>query len=218
MHYITALLKKAETEIMPFFSIDGITPVVDRTSYVHPSAVVIGDVIIGKHCYIGPLASLRGDFGPIVIDDGVNIQDNCTLHSFPDVTVRLEQYAHIGHGATLHGCVIRTGAMIGIGATIMDKADIGERSFVGAHSFVKTGDHLPGESMIFGTPAKVVRALSPDEIDWKHRGTEAYIDLAQRSLSSCVEVQPDRQINEHRKTLDIKNAVKPKQDEVAVKQ
>lgn len=202
---------------MPFFSIDGVTPVVDRTSYVHPSAVVIGDVIIGPNCYVGPLASLRGDFGPILIEHGVNIQDNCILHSFPEVTVHLEPYAHIGHGATLHGCIIRKGAMIGIGATIMDKAEVGERSFVGAHSFVKTSDRLPSESMILGTPAKVVRELTEEEMLWKHRGTEAYIDLAQRSLASCVEVQPDQQIAANRRTLQIKNAVRPKQDEVTLK-
>jgi phenylacetic acid degradation protein len=201
---------------MSFYSIDGVTPVIDRTSYVHPSAVVIGDVIIGKHCYIGPLASLRGDFGPIVIEDGVNIQDNCILHSFPDVTVYLEKFAHIGHGATLHGCIIRQGAMIGIGATIMDKAEVGQQSFVGAHSFVKTADKLPAQSMIFGTPARVVRPLTEEEMEWKHRGTEAYMDLARRSLESCVTVKPDNTVSPDRKTLLIKNAVRPKQDEVPV--
>lgn len=197
---------------MPFYRLDGVTPVVDPSSYVHPTAVIIGDVIIGPHCYIGPLASLRGDFGPIRLGHGVNIQDACVVHSFQDLTVQVDDYAHIGHGATLHGCQIRSGAMVGMSATVMDKAEIGERCFVAAHSFVKTGDRFEAGQMIMGTPAKTVRALAEEEMAWKHSGTEAYIELADRCLRSCVETAPLSQVEENRPSIHFETKVATKQD------
>lgn len=199
---------------MPIYRLAGVTPVIHPSAYVHPTAVIIGDVHIGPKCYIGPLASLRGDFGPIHLGEGVNIQDCVVVHSFQDITVIVEDYGHIGHGATLHGCVIRTGALIGMGATIMDKAEIGARSFVGAHSFVKTGDQMPAESMILGTPAKVSRPLSEQEMTWKHSGTEAYMALAEISLESCVECSALTEAEPNRKTIRVGKKVKPKQDTV----
>ena len=199
---------------MPIYRLAGVTPVIHPSAYVHPTAVIIGDVHIGPRCYVGPLASLRGDFGPIHLGEGVNIQDCVVVHSFQDITVIVEDYGHIGHGATLHGCVVRTGALIGMGATIMDKAEIGERSFVGAHSFVKTGDKMPAESMILGTPAKVSRPLSEQEMEWKHSGTEAYIALAEVSLASCVETSALTQAEPNRKTIQVGKKVKTKQDTV----
>ena len=199
---------------MPIYRLAGVTPVIHPSAYVHPTAVIIGDVHIGPRCYVGPLASLRGDFGPIHLGEGVNIQDCVVVHSFQDITVIVEDYGHIGHGATLHGCVVRTGALIGMGTTIMDKAEIGERSFVGAHSFVKTGDKMPAESMILGTPAKVSRPLSEQEMEWKHSGTEAYIALAEISLESCVETSALTQAEPNRKTIQIGKKVKTKQDTV----
>ncbi len=200
---------------MAFYRLDGVTPVVHPTSYVHPTAVVIGDVIIGPNCYIGPLASLRGDFGPIHLGTGVNIQDNCVVHSFQDITVVVEDYAHIGHGATLHGCHIKSGVLVGMGATVMDKAVVGERSFVAAHSFVKTGDQFEAEKMILGTPAKAVRDLAEEEMHWKHSGTEAYIELAKRCLHSCVETAPLSAPEENRARITFSTKVETKQDTLA---
>ncbi|QJD71498.1 transferase hexapeptide repeat family protein [Marinobacterium sp. LSUCC0821] len=202
---------------MPVYQIDGVTPVVHPSSYVHPTAVIIGDVIIGPDCYIGPLASLRGDFGPIHIGRGVNIQDSCVVHSFQDITVVIEDYAHIGHCATLHGCHIKAGVLVGMSATVMDKAVVGERSFVAAHSFVKTGDQFDAERMILGTPAKDVRALSSEEMAWKHSGTEAYIELGRRSKLSCIETEALAEVEENRPTIKFETKVDTKQETLAKK-
>lgn len=199
---------------MPIYRLSGVTPVIHPSAYVHPTAVIIGDVHIGPRSYVGPLASLRGDFGPIYLGEGVNIQDCVVVHSFQDISVVVEDYGHIGHGATLHGCRIRTGALIGMSATVMDKAEIGEKSFVAAHSFVKAGDILPSESMIMGTPAKVSRQLSADEMEWKHSGTEAYIELARVSLESCVETSALSEAEPNRKKIAIGKKVLPKQDSI----
>jgi phenylacetic acid degradation protein len=199
---------------MPIYQLAGVTPVIHPSAYVHPTAVIIGDVHIGEDCYVGPLASLRGDFGAIKLGRGVNIQDCVVVHSFQDITVVVEDYGHIGHGAILHGCTIREGVLVGMSATVMDKVEIGARSFVGAHSFVKTGDSFPENSMILGTPAKLVRELSEQEMAWKHKGTEAYIALAKESLKSCIEVEPLTEAEANRKTISIGEKVLPKQDTV----
>lgn len=199
---------------MPIYRLAGVTPVVHPTAYVHPTAVLIGDVHVGPHCYVGPHASLRGDFGAIYLDEAVNIQDCVVVHSFQDLPVHVESFGHIGHGATLHGCTIRSGALVGMSATVMDKAVIGERSIVGAHSFVKTGDQMPAESMILGTPAKAVRELSKQEMDWKHTGTEAYVALAAECLRSCEETTPLTEAEPDRKKIRIGSKVVPKKDSI----
>ena len=199
---------------MPIYELAGVTPVVHPSAYVHPTAVLIGDVHVGPKCYIGPLASLRGDFGSSHLGKGVNIQDCVVIHSFQNLPVVVEDFGHIGHGAILHGCIICKDALVGMSATVMDKAVIGERSFVGAHSFVKTNDQLPGASMILGTPAKVVRALSEDEMNWKHKGTEAYIALAEESLKSCRETTALTEPEPNRQTISIGQKVLPKQDTI----
>ena len=169
------------------YAIDGVTPVVDPSSYVHPSAVLIGDVIVGRNCYIGPSACLRGDFGRIVIGDGANIQDSCIMHGFPGTDTIVEEDGHIGHGAVLHGCRIRRGALIGMNAVINDNADIGEAAIVAAMSFVKAEMIIPPRTLAAGTPAKVLRELTPLEMAWKAEGTRSYQDLTLRSLATMQE-------------------------------
>jgi phenylacetic acid degradation protein len=175
---------------MTAYSIDGLVPVVDPSSFVHPQAVLIGDVIIGAGCYIGPGASLRGDFGRIIVNAGCNVQDCCVLHSFPSKDTLLEAEAHIGHAAVLHGCTIRRGALIGIGAIVMDDAVVEEEAFVGAASFVRAGFVVPRRTLVTGVPARVVRELRAEELAWKVTGTREYQELTVRSLATLKECQP----------------------------
>ena len=175
---------------MPFYAIDGVVPVVDPTTFVHPTASLIGDVIVGPGCYIGPGASLRGDFGRIVMKAGSNFQDGCVAHSFPGMDAVMEENAHVGHGAVLHGCTIGRHALIGMNAVVMDGAVIGESVFVGALTFVKAGFEVPARSLIQGVPGRVVRPLTQVEIDWMHEGTRTYQELARRSLASLKPVDP----------------------------
>ena len=169
------------------FAIDGVVPVVDPTAYVHPSAVLIGDVIVGPGCYVGPCASLRGDFGRLILEAGVNVQDTCVLHSFPDHDTVVHENGHIGHGAVLHCCTIGRNALVGMNAVVMDNAVIGENSFVAACSFVKAGMVVPPGSLVAGTPAKVVRPLTEQEMAWKVQGTGIYQNLTRRCLATMVE-------------------------------
>jgi phenylacetic acid degradation protein len=175
---------------MPCYSIDGLIPVVAPGAFVHPQAVLIGDVIVGERCYVGPCASLRGDFGRIVMGAGSNVQDSCILHSFPAKDTLLEEDAHVGHGAVLHGCIVRRGALIGIGAIVMDDAVIEEEAFVGAASFVRAGFVVPARTLVTGVPARIVRELKPEELAWKATGTREYQELAVRSLATLKECAP----------------------------
>ncbi len=181
------------------YAIDGIVPVVDPTAYVHPSAVLIGDVIVGADCYVGPCASLRGDFGRLILERGVNVQDTCVMHGFPGTDTVIEENGHIGHGAVLHGCRIGRNALVGMNAVVMDNAVIGEASIVAASAFVKAGAEIPPRSLVAGMPARVVRELSAEEIEWKTAGTRTYQELTLRCLATMVEtapleaVEPDRQ-------------------------
>jgi len=176
--------------MLKVYAINGLTPVVDPTAYVHPSAVLIGDVIVGPGVYIGPLASLRGDFGRIVIESGGNVQDTCVLHGTAQTDTIVEEDGHIGHGAVLHGCRIGRNAMVGMNAVVMDRAVIGESSIVGAAAFVKTGMQVPARSMVLGAPARVVRELNDDEIARKTHGTRQYHKLARRSMQTLQAVAP----------------------------
>ena len=175
---------------MAAYSLDGLIPVVDVTAFVHPQATLIGDVIVGPGCYVGPGASLRGDFGRIVLDAGCNVQDCCVLHSFPAHETRLEVDAHVGHGAVLHGCTVRRGALIGIGAIIMDDAVVEEEAFVGAASFVRAGFVVPRRTLVTGVPARVVRELKAEELAWKVTGTREYQELTVRCLASLKACEP----------------------------
>ncbi len=187
---------------MPVYSIDGVIPVVHPSAYVHPSAVLIGDVWVGVECYVGPLASLRGDFGRIVLRDGANIQDTCVMHGFPGMDTVIEKNGHIGHGAILHGCVVSEDAMVGMNAVIMDEAHIAPRSIVGAGALVKAGFSCEPESLIVGAPAKVLRALGEKEIAWKKQGTEEYQRLTRRSLASMTACQPLTEAEPDRPRVD----------------
>ncbi|ALT77793.1 phenylacetic acid degradation protein PaaY [Paucibacter sp. KCTC 42545] len=188
---------------MPSYAIDGVIPVVHPSAYVHPSAVLIGDVHIGPGCYIGPCASLRADFGRIVLEAGVNVQDSCVVHGFPDSVTLVETNGHIGHGAVLHGCTVRHDALVGMNAVVMDEAEVGAYSIVAACAFVRAGLKLPEKSLIAGLPAKVMRALSEDEIKWKLHGTQTYQDLTLRCHAALVEVQPLTAEEENRPQLKV---------------
>ncbi len=175
---------------MPCYVIDGVIPVVSPKAYVHPTAVLIGDVIIEEGVYIGPFASLRADFGRIHIQKNANVQDSCTIHGFPHSVTLVEEYGHIGHGAILHGCVIRKNALVGMNSVILDESEIGENSIVGANSTVRAKTLVPDNVLALGSPARVIRPLESKEIAWKKKGTEEYITLTQRCLSSMQEVEP----------------------------
>jgi phenylacetic acid degradation protein len=185
------------------YEIDGVRPVVHPTSYVHPTAVLIGDVIVGPRCYIGPLASLRGDFGRLVLEEGANIQDCCVMHGFEGGVTVIEVDGHIGHGAVLHGCRVGRNAMVGMNAVVMDGAVVGEESIVAAMSFVKAGMLIPPRSMVMGTPAKVMRELKDEDIEWKSFGTRQYHQLTERSLATMREVVAFTEIEPNRPVFDF---------------
>jgi len=195
---------------MPVYQIDGLTPVVDPSSFVHPTAVLIGDVIIGKNVYIGPNASLRGDFGRLVVEDGANVQDNCVMHGFPQQDTVVEQDGHIGHSAILHGCRVRRNAMIGMNAVIMDGADIGENTIVGAGAFVKAAAQIAANKLVIGSPARVIRDLTEQELAWKRVGTKQYQELVERCKSSLKEVEPLSAEEPCRQRLSFGEAIIPK--------
>lgn len=186
---------------MPCYAIEGVIPVVDPSAYVHPTAVLIGDVIIGPECYVGPAACLRGDFGRIVLERGANVQDTCVIHGFPTHDTVVEENGHIGHGAILHSCTVRRDALVGMNAVVMDDAEVGEQAIVAACAFVRAGMKIPPRSLVAGVPAKVMRELSAQEIAWKLEGTLTYQDLTKRCLASMVEVQALPAIEENRPTL-----------------
>ncbi len=183
---------------MPIYSFKEFIPVVHPSSFVHPTATVIGNVIIGKKVYVGPNAVLRGDWGLIRIDDGCNVQENCVIHMFPGTTVHLEQNAHVGHGAIIHGANLGKNCLIGMNSVIMDDVVIGENTIVGALSMVKSNEILPPNTLAVGNPAKVVKQLSEDQIDWKTKGTEYYQRLPSDCKESLKECKPLDSIEDHR--------------------
>lgn len=200
---------------MPCYAIEGVVPVVDPTAYVHPSAVLIGDVIVGPDCYIGPCASLRGDFGRIVLHRGANVQDTCVIHGFPSADTVVEENGHVGHGAVLHSCVVRRDALVGMNAVVMDEAEIGEKAIVAASAFVRAGMKIPPRSLVAGVPAKVIRDLSDEEIAWKLEGTLTYQDLTKRCLATMQEVQPLTVVEADRPRLrapDVKPLIATKRE------
>ncbi|MBT9477400.1 phenylacetic acid degradation protein PaaY [Polaromonas sp.] len=175
---------------MPCYSIEGVVPVIDPSAYVHPTAVLIGDVIIGENCYVGPNACLRGDFGRIVLKAGANVQDTCVMHGFPERDTVVEENGHIGHGAVLHSCIVRRGALVGMNAVVMDEAEVGEQAIVAACAFVPAGMRIPPRTLVAGMPAKVKRELTEAEIAWKIQGTKTYQDLTLRCLATMQLVEP----------------------------
>ena len=195
------------------YSLEGVTPVVHPTAFVHPSAVLIGDVIVGADCYIGPNACLRGDFGRILVEQGVNIQDCCIVHGFPERDTVIEENGHIGHGAVLHCCRIGRNALVGMNAVVIDNAEVGEFAIVAAMAFVKAGMAVPPKSLVAGIPAKVVRPLTEQEMAWKTEGTILYQQLARRSLATMVETDALTEVEADRKRIvlpDIKPLIEAK--------
>jgi phenylacetic acid degradation protein len=193
---------------MPCYAIEGVVPVVDPSAYVHPSAVLIGDVIVGPGCYVGPCASLRGDFGRIVLEHGANVQDTCVVHGFPRHDTVVEANGHVGHGAVLHSCVVGRDALVGMNAVIMDEAEVGAAAIVAACAFVPAGMKIPPRSLAAGVPAKVRRELTAQEIAWKREGTLTYQNLALRCLASLQEVRPLEAVEPNRPRLQAPD-VKP---------
>jgi phenylacetic acid degradation protein len=180
------------------FAFDGFIPVIHESAFVHPKATVTGNVVIGRDVYVGPGAAIRGDWGGIVIEDGCNVQESCTIHMFPGVTVHLERSAHGGHGAVVHGARIGENALVGMNAVVMDNATVGAGSIVGALCFVPSEMQIPPRSVVVGNPAKVVKEVSDEMLAWKTEGTALYQALPARlreSLRPCEplrEVPPDR--------------------------
>jgi phenylacetic acid degradation protein len=182
------------------YAFDGFIPVVHESAFVHPQAAVTGNVIIGRDVYVGPGAAIRGDWGGIVIEDGCNVQENCTVHMFPGVTVVLEQGAHLGHGAVVHGARIGANALIGMNAVIMDHAVIGAGSIVGALAFVPAELQVPERSVVVGNPAKVVKQVSDEMLAWKSEGTALYQRLPAAMRGTWRAVDPLREIPADRPT------------------
>lgn len=200
---------------MPCYAIEDVIPVVHPTAYVHPTAVLIGDVHIGPGCYIGPAACLRGDFGRIVIEAGANVQDTCVIHGFPAHDTVVEEHGHIGHGAVLHSCIVRRDALVGMNAVVMDEAEVGAQSIVAACAFVPAGMKIPPRSLVAGVPAKVRRELSDQEVAWKQEGTRTYQDLTRRCLATMREVAPLRELDADRPRLrapDVRPLIATKRD------
>ena len=189
------------------YAIDGIVPVVDPTAYVHPSAVLTGYVSVGPGCYAGPCASLRGDFGRLILEAGANLQDTCVMHGFPGTDTVVEENGHVGHGAVLHGCRVGRNALIGRNAVIMDNAVIGEASIVAASAFVKASQEIPPRVLVAGMPARIIRPLSDEEIAWKADGTRTYQELTRRCLATLVVTTPLTAIEPDRKRIEMPDVI-----------
>jgi len=183
------------------YAYDDVIPVVDPSAFVHPAAVLIGDVIVGPGCYVGPAACLRGDFGRIVMEAGSNLQETCVVHAFPNLETVIEEEGHIGHGAVLHGCRIGRNVLVGMNAVVMDEAVIGENSIVAALAFVKAKEKIPPGSLAVGSPARVVRQLSEQEIAWKREGTGVYQRLAHEAHHKLRAVAPLPAVEENRRRV-----------------
>lgn len=188
---------------MPTYEFEGIRPVVDRAAFVHPNAILIGDVVVGPECYVGPGAVLRGDMGRLTMGRGANLQDGCIVHSFPRQDVLIEANAHIGHGAVLHGCVVRHNAMVGMNAVVMDGAEIGDSAIVAALAFVKAGMAVPARTLVAGVPGKIIRELKNEEICEKERGTRYYQLLAAACGTSLKACEPLGAIEEGRARVPV---------------
>jgi len=177
-----------------FYSFKGHIPIVHESSFVHPLAAVTGNVLIGKNCYIGPGAAIRGDWGAIILEDGVNVQENCTVHMFPGKTIVLKEAAHIGHGAIIHGANLGRNCLIGMNSVIMDDAEIGDECIVGAMAFVKAESIFSSRSLIVGNPAKVIKEVTDEMMEWKSAGTKLYQKLPTDCHESLKEVVPLREV------------------------
>ena len=181
------------------YEFNGYKPVIHESAFVHPQASVTGNVIIGKHVYIGPGAAIRGDWGEIIIEDGCNVQENCTVHMFPGTTVWLKESAHIGHGAIIHGATVGKNSLIGMNAVLMDEVMIGEECIIGALCFVPAKMQIPNRSIVVGNPAKIIKEVSQQMIDWKTQGTKLYQKLPSDCFDTLKECEPLREVPSDRK-------------------
>ena len=179
------------------FKFNNHIPVIHKSSFVHPFASVTGNVIIGKDCYIGPGAAIRGDWGQIIIEDGCNVQENCTIHMFPSVTVLLKEGAHIGHGAIIHGATIGKNCLVGMNAVIMDNVQLGDECIVGALTFIKADEIIPARSMVVGNPSKIIKQVTDEMIAWKTEGTKLYQQLPKDMRENWKECEPLRELPEN---------------------
>lgn len=186
-----------------FFQFQEHRPVVHDSAFVHPQATIIGNVIIGRKVYVGPGAVLRGDWGEIVIEDGCNVQENCVVHMFPGIQVRLMEDAHIGHGAIIHGATIGRNCLVGMNAVVMDEAFIGEESIVGALTFIKAGEKIPARSVVAGNPGKIIKQVSDEMLEWKSKGTYLYQELPAICRQDLRECSPLREIPDSRPIIPI---------------
>jgi phenylacetic acid degradation protein len=184
------------------YEFQGYIPVVHESSFVHPLAAVTGNVIIGKNCYIGPGAAIRGDWGQIILEDGVNVQENCTVHMFPGKSIVLKESAHVGHGAIIHGANLGRNCLIGMNTVIMDDAEIGDECIIGAMTLIKAETKIPYRSLVVGNPGKVIRGVTDEMITWKTKGTELYQQLPKDCHESLREVEPLREVPENMKVQD----------------
>jgi carbonic anhydrase/acetyltransferase-like protein (isoleucine patch superfamily) len=179
------------------FEFDGYRPVIHSSAFIHPQAAVTGQVVIGKDVYIGPGAALRGDWGKIVIKDGCNVQENCTIHMFPGVTVTLHEGAHVGHGAIIHGATLGKNCLIGMNAVVMDNVEVGEGCIVGALAFLPEGMEVEPRKVVVGNPARVVKEVSDEMMEWKTEGTGWYRRLPEQMRNSWKECKPLRETPEN---------------------
>jgi phenylacetic acid degradation protein len=186
-----------------FYEFKGFKPIVHESSFVHPLAAITGNVIIGRACYIGPGAALRGDWGGIVIEDGCNVQENCIIHMFPGITVLLKEQSHIGHGAIIHGATIGKNCLIGMNSVIMDNVELGDECIVGALSFIKEGEKISSRSLAIGNPAKIIKQVTDEMIAWKTKGTYLYEQLPNELFKEWKPCEPLRKIPNNRPSQDI---------------
>jgi phenylacetic acid degradation protein len=184
------------------FEFNGYRPVIHESAFVHPNATVTGNVIIGKKVYIGPGAAIRGDWGAIIIEDGCNVQENCTIHMFPGVTVHLKEGAHIGHGAIIHGATIGKNVLVGMNAVVMDRVIVGDHSLVGALCFIPEGMQIPGRKIVVGNPAKIIKDITDEMIAWKTKGTQLYQQLPEELYKTLKPCDPLREIPTDRVVQD----------------
>lgn len=183
---------------MSIYAFKGFKPVIKASSFVHPKASVTGNVIIGEDVYIGPGAAIRGDWGQVVIEDGCNVQENCTVHMFPGTTVLLKEGAHIGHGAIIHGGTIGKNVLVGMNSVVMDEVIIEDECIIGALCFVPAKMHIPKRSLVVGNPAKIIKEVSDEMITWKTKGTALYQALPKECHDTLEECEPLREIEPDR--------------------
>jgi carbonic anhydrase/acetyltransferase-like protein (isoleucine patch superfamily) len=189
------------------YEFKGYKPVIHESSFIHPQAAVTGNVIIGRNCYIGPGAALRGDFGKIIIEDGCNVQENCIIHMFPGVTVTLKEGAHIGHGAIIHGAFIGKNCLVGMNAVIMDDVELGDECIIGALTLIRQGEKIPQRSLIAGNPGKILKQVSEEMIAWKTEGTKIYQQLPQECFETLKPCEPLREVQDDK--IDQQKTYKP---------